>query len=30
LWLLDGPWRYNVLQRRLGVITHRTLSNTFK
>ncbi|MDE2436346.1 MAG: helix-turn-helix transcriptional regulator [Sphingomonadales bacterium] len=29
-WLLDGPLRFNELQRRLGAITHRTLSRTLK
>lgn len=29
-WLLDGPLRFNELQRRLGAITHRTLSKTLK
>ncbi|MEC9067685.1 MAG: helix-turn-helix domain-containing protein [Pseudomonadota bacterium] len=29
-WLLDGPLRFNALQRRLGGITHRTLSKTLK
>ncbi len=29
-WLLDGPLRFNALQRRLGAITHRTLSRTLK
>ena len=29
-WLLDGPLRFNELQRRLGGITHRTLSKTLK
>jgi DNA-binding HxlR family transcriptional regulator len=29
-WLLEGPWRFNGLQRRLGGITHRTLSKTLK
>jgi DNA-binding HxlR family transcriptional regulator len=29
-WLLDGPLRFNELQRRLGGITHRTLSRTLK
>lgn len=27
-WLLDGPMRFNELQRRLGPVTHRTLSRT--
>lgn len=29
-WLMDGPLRFNELQRRLGGITHRTLSKTLK
>ena len=29
-WLLAGPMRFNELQRRLGAITHRTLSKTLK
>lgn len=29
-WLLDGPLRFNELQRRLGSITHRTLSKALK
>lgn len=29
-WLMDGPLRFNELQRRLGGITHRTLSRTLK
>ena len=29
-WLLDGPMRFNELQRRLGAVTHRTLSRTLK
>lgn len=29
-WLMDGPMRFNELQRRLGAITHRTLSKTLK
>ena len=29
-WLLQGPMRFNELQRRLGPITHRTLSKTLK
>ncbi len=29
-WLLDGPKRFNQLQRSLGPITHRTLSRTLK
>lgn len=29
-WLLDGPKRFNELQRLLGSITHRTLSRTLK
>jgi DNA-binding HxlR family transcriptional regulator len=29
-WLLQGPMRFNELQRRLGGITHRTLSKTLK
>ncbi len=29
-WLLDGPLRFNELQRRLGAVTHRTLSKTLK
>lgn len=29
-WLLDGPMRFNELQRRLGKVTHRTLSRTLK
>ncbi len=29
-WLRDGPLRFNELQRRLGGITHRTLSKTLK
>ena len=29
-WLMDGTLRFNELQRRLGAITHRTLSKTLK
>lgn len=29
-WLLPGPLRFNELQRRLGAVTHRTLSKTLK
>jgi len=29
-WLIDGPMRFNELQRRLGAITHRTLSKSLK
>ncbi len=29
-WLMDGPLRFNELQRRLGPVTHRTLSKTLK
>ena len=29
-WLLEGPLRFNELQRRLGAVTHRTLSKTLK
>ena len=29
-WLLQGPMRFNELQRRLGSVTHRTLSKTLK
>lgn len=29
-WLMDSPMRFNELQRRLGAITHRTLSKTLK
>ncbi len=29
-WLLPGPMRFNELHRRLGAITHRTLSKTLK
>lgn len=29
-WLLPGSLRFNELQRRLGAITHRTLSKTLK
>lgn len=29
-WLMDGPMRFNALQRRLGGVTHRTLSKTLK
>ena len=29
-WLLQGSMRFNELQRRLGAITHRTLSKTLK
>jgi DNA-binding HxlR family transcriptional regulator len=29
-WLLQGPMRFNGLQRRLGSVTHRTLSKTLK
>lgn len=29
-WLLQGSMRFNELQRRLGGITHRTLSKTLK
>jgi len=29
-WLLTEPMRFNELQRRLGPITHRTLSRTLK
>jgi DNA-binding HxlR family transcriptional regulator len=29
-WLLEGPMRFNELQRRLGPVTHRTLAKTLK
>lgn len=29
-WLLEGPLRFNELQRRLGAITHRTLTKTLR
>lgn len=29
-WLLQRPMRFNALQRRLGAVTHRTLSKTLK
>lgn len=29
-WLLGGPLRFNELQRRLGSVTHRTLSKALK
>ena len=29
-WLLGGTMRFNELQRRLGAVTHRTLSRTLK
>ena len=29
-WLLKEPLRFNELQRRLGAVTHRTLSRTLK
>ena len=29
-WLMPGPMRFNELQRRLGAVTHRTLSKTLK
>ena len=29
-WLLQGPMRFNELHRRLGAVTHRTLSKTLK
>ena len=29
-WLMDGPLRFNELQRRLGPVTHRTLSRALK
>ncbi|HWJ37859.1 MAG TPA: helix-turn-helix domain-containing protein [Sphingomicrobium sp.] len=29
-WLMDGPLRFNELQRRLGSVTHRTLSKALK
>ncbi len=29
-WLMDASLRFNELQRRLGAITHRTLSKTLK
>ena len=29
-WLMDTPLRFNELQRRLGAVTHRTLSRTLK
>ena len=29
-WLMDGPLRFNELQRRLGLVTHRTLSRALK
>ncbi|MGB0920351.1 MAG: winged helix-turn-helix transcriptional regulator [Alphaproteobacteria bacterium] len=29
-WLLEGPMRFNQLQRELGGITHRTLSKQLK
>ena len=29
-WLMQGPRRFNALQRDLGAITHRTLSRTLR
>lgn len=29
-WLMEGPLRFNELQRRLGSVTHRTLSKALK
>ncbi len=29
-WLLQGPCRFNLLQRKLGSITHRTLARQLK
>lgn len=29
-WLMDGPLRFNELQRRLGAVTHRTLTKTLR
>ena len=29
-WLLERPMRFNELQRRLGPVTHRTLSKTLR
>lgn len=29
-WLMDGPLRFNALQRKLGAITHRSLSKALK
>jgi len=29
-WLMEGPLRFNELQRKLGGVTHRTLSKTLK
>lgn len=29
-WLMEGPLRFNELQRRLNSVTHRTLSKTLK
>jgi DNA-binding HxlR family transcriptional regulator len=29
-WLLEGPMRFNELQRRLGAVTHRTLAKTLR
>ena len=29
-WLLQRPMRFNELQRRLGAVSHRTLSKTLK
>lgn len=29
-WLMDGALRFNELQRRLGSVTHRTLSKVLK
>ena len=29
-WLLQGTMRFNALQRRMGGVTHRTLSRTLK
>lgn len=29
-WLMEGPLRFNELQRRLNAVTHRTLSKTLK
>jgi len=29
-WLMDSPLRFNELQRRLGSVTHRTLSKALK
>ncbi|MDE2597682.1 MAG: helix-turn-helix transcriptional regulator [Sphingomonadales bacterium] len=29
-WLMQGPMRFNELQRRLGQVTHRTLTRTLR